>query len=210
MTINQKEKKYINASARDSKQDICAYPDFIILPGLPNNYTIECKNLPKGTYNFNSNKVCMFFGTRYDFEHGIKTNVTWSYDPNHFSFTVTEPGEVKIEVKNVINIRKYVQSLRRQALANLHNQESLIQKDIKKHTDLGEEYNRTSFYDTIDECLIDGEDLIVDQTKSATDSDVKYLKLMRLEQLSVKLYEEQQRLNQARKELEQEANELLK
>lgn len=52
--------------------------------------------------------------------------------------------------------------------------ESLIKKDIKRRTNYGENYNRQSFYDTIDECVEIGEQLVsVYQTYN--DPDIAYL-----------------------------------
>ena len=43
----------------------------------------------------------------------------------------------------------------------------LIAKQVKKYTNLGEEYNQTSLYDTIQECLDNGEELLIEPTKQA-------------------------------------------
>ena len=53
-------------------------------------------------------------------------------------------------------------------------QPSLIQKDIKRHTNYGENYNRQSFYDTIDECMSSDEQL-VSLCKTGNDPDIAYL-----------------------------------
>ncbi len=52
--------------------------------------------------------------------------------------------------------------------------ESLIQKDIKRRTNYGENYNRQSFYDTIDECMETGEQL-VSLYQTSNDPDIAYL-----------------------------------
>ena len=43
--------------------------------------------------------------------------------------------------------------------------EQLIAKEVKKYTNLGKEYNQTSLYDTIQDCLDNGEELIVEPSK---------------------------------------------
>ena len=60
-------------------------------------------------------------------------------------------------------------------------QPSLIQKDIKRHTNYGENYNRQSFYDTIDECMYYDESLDVSSVKTS-DEDTMYLNQKRIEQ----------------------------
>ena len=183
-TINAQEFKYVNASARDSKQDIYAYPHFLGIPGLPNTYTIVCTNLPKGTYTFDKNldgrKVSLHYNTRHKVEQEDKKSIVNNHrELNKYSFEVVEPTEVMLVVEGVSSIRGYVVSLRKQALAN--QQATLIQKQIKKYTDYGENYNRQSFYDTIDECFENNDALIVAKPKDANDKDFKYLKEKELE-----------------------------
>jgi hypothetical protein len=48
---------------------------------------------------------------------------------------------------------------------------------------------------------MDEEDLIIDEKAPNTDKDVVYARLMRLEQLSLKLADEQRKVNAKRKEL---------
>ena len=52
--------------------------------------------------------------------------------------------------------------------------ERLIQKDIKRRTNYGENYNRQSFYDTIDEC-IESNVQLVSLFHTSDDPDVQYL-----------------------------------
>ena len=44
-------------------------------------------------------------------------------------------------------------------------EERLIAKEVKKCTNYGEEYNQTSLYDTIEDCLANGENLVVEPSK---------------------------------------------
>ena len=58
----------------------------------------------------------------------------------------------------------------------------LKDKPVKKQTYLGEEYARESLYETIEDCLADGEELIIDESKSIEAQIViDYLKYLELE-----------------------------
>lgn len=85
---------------------------------------------------------------------------------------------------------------------------TLIQKDIKKHTDWGEEYNRESFYDTIEECLMNGDTLLIDSNNHSDDKDARFLRYMRLEQLNAEMCQNNQEFNGDM--LEQYVNDLIK
>lgn len=185
--FNEKELEYINASIDDQSQDI--HREYI-----KSTTYINCK-LPKGHY-------LMKFRSTKDTKkaHGdllvkglkasINRNIVCFYldEPTNFYFSLTSGGNEEI----ITELRKFAVLNKRTLQAE---NERLIAKDIKSHTNLGAEYNRTSFYDTIDECLMDGEDLIIDKTKSLDDYDVKYLRYMYLEQLGSKLYKEDNNLN---------------
>lgn len=67
--------------------------------------------------------------------------------------------------------------------AKSSKKERLIAKEVKKCTNLGKEYNQTSLYDTIEDCLQNGEHLIIEPSKQAqADAVVNYLKYLNLEQ----------------------------
>ena len=99
-----------------------------------------------------------------------------------------------------------VRSLRMQSVINARNlskqQESLIVKDIKsRSTDLGEEYNRESFYSTIYECLINNETLEVDKTKPVNNYDTKNLRLLKIMQEKSRLQHQIDDLNKQEQDL---------
>ena len=83
----------------------------------------------------------------------------------------------------------------------------LIAKQVKKYTNLGEEYNQTSLYDTIQECLDNGEDLLIEPTKQAQANIVmSYLKYLELEQYITNLHKQGLELSKEETELESEIN----
>lgn len=67
----------------------------------------------------------------------------------------------------------------------------LIAKQIKKQTYLGEEHARESLYDTIEECLASGEELIIDEGKSKeAQTVIDYLKYLELERKIINLQQQ--------------------
>ena len=91
------------------------------------------------------------------------------------------------------------------------SQERLIAKQVKKYTNLGEEYNQTSLYDTIQECLDNGEDLLIEPTKQAQANEVmSYLKYLELEQYITNLHKQGLELSKEETELESEINSIKK
>ena len=111
-------------------------------------------------------------------------------------------------------VEEIVRSLRTQAVVNAKKlskeQESLIAKDIKAHTDLGEAYNRESFYATLYECLENDETLEVDFTKSPTDKDVNVLQCAKLQQDKNRLLAERKEIDNEISQIEKHREELLK
>ncbi|MFQ6724413.1 MAG: hypothetical protein ACLRFE_03685 [Clostridia bacterium] len=211
------EINYIYDSPCGSKNNIRAYCPGRESKHLPNTYNIKCHNLPKGTYSLKNKKVNFHFNTQYEMVYGDMSDSLREYFENwgNFSFKVLGDCEFILQVKRCKrkDIEPIVVALREQALKNYkksqQKQESLIQKDIKKHTDLGEEYNRTSFEETILDYFNDDEDLVVDLSKSAKDIDVKYLQLMKLMQDKNRYEIKQQKLDMESMELAIRENKLL-
>ena len=205
--LTPKEYDYISASVNDCSQEIrlSLYGDTLGISG----------KLVQGSYwiTFNSSR-----DADKAYNELIKNNnLTIKRDNNYISFTdYNAPIPIHFPISLHGGATGIVRELRRQVVLNrrelksAQTNQTLIQQDIKKHTNLGEEYNRTSFYDTIDECLMDEEDLIVDNNVPNNDSDVVYLKLMRLEQLSMKMDDERRRINKERKNLTAIQNQLNK
>ena len=110
-------------------------------------------------------------------------------------------------------VEEIVRSLRTQAVMNARNlsnqQESLIKKDIKNHTDLGEDYNRESFFRTIYECLENDETLEVDFTKSPADKDVNILQVAKLGQNKKRLLAERNEIDNEIAEIEKRRQEII-
>ena len=104
--------------------------------------------------------------------------------------TDIESNVISLRKQDVLNRRKFAKK-----------QETLIQKDIKTRTDLGEEYNRQSFEDTILDYFNDDENLIVDHSKSIKDPDIRYLQLMKLMQDKNRYEIKQQKLDMEAMEL---------
>jgi len=67
--------------------------------------------------------------------------------------------------------------------------ERLIAKQVRRCTNLGEDYNRESLYDTVEDYLQNGEDLVIEPSKqSQADAVVDYLKYLNLEQRIIQLH----------------------
>ena len=81
----------------------------------------------------------------------------------------------------------------------------LIAKEVKKCTNLGEDYNRESLYDTVEDCLANGEDLVIEPSKQAqADAVVNYLKYLNLEQRIIALRIQELALNKEENTLQDE------
>ena len=115
-----------------------------------------------------------------------------------------EDGEVSLcaKVRNMFDDDRSSESSQK---------ERLIAKQVKKYTNLGEEYNQTSLYDTIQECLDNGEDLLIEPTKQAQANIVmSYLKYLELEQYITNLHKQGLELSKEETELESEINSIKK
>ena len=67
----------------------------------------------------------------------------------------------------------------------------LIAKQIKKQTYLGEEHARESLYDTIEECLANGEELVIAEGKSKeAQAVIDYLRYLELERQIINLQQQ--------------------
>lgn len=87
----------------------------------------------------------------------------------------------------------------------------LIAKQVKKYTNLGKEYNQTSLYDTIQKCLDNGEELLIEPSKQAqANIIISYLKYLELEQSITNLHKQALELSKEETELEDEINSIKK
>jgi len=214
--ILKAEIDYINADIFDNTQDICAYAVHNESKLLPNKYNIRCSNIPKGIYSLHDN-VNFHFNTKYNMVYGdLSDSLREAFENwGDFSFKVLGNCEFLLQVKRCKHkdIERIVVTLREQALKNYKNsqqeQGTLIQKDIKQHTDLGEDYNRESFESTVIDYFIDDDDLEVDLSKSPKDKDVKYLQLMKLMQDKNRYEVKQQVLDMEATEIAIRENNLL-
>ena len=88
-------------------------------------------------------------------------------------------------------------------------EERLIAKEVKKCTNYGKEYNQNSLYDTVEDCLANGEDLLVEPSKQAqADSVVNYLKYLNLEQRIIALRIQELELNKEESAVQDEISSL--
>ena len=212
------ELDYIKRDIFDSDQDIYVYAKYPNMPKcLPNTYNIACKNLPIGSYSLKSKNIDLHFNTKWKLFYIDRNFMDIRYtEEDVLNFIMRESFDrIMFQVKRCKrkDIERIVATLREQALFNQRkleqNNQTLIQKDIKKHTDLGEDYNRDSFVDTIMDYFYDNEDLIVDSSKSPKDRDVKYLQLMKLMQDKNRHEIKQQKLDMEACELAIRENNLI-
>ena len=194
--FTEEELKYINDDIFNKENNIHA----TLL--ISDKYYIYA-TLPQGWYNFtvaeNEKMDCL----NHLRDKGVNANITYS----GIFLNINEPRIVNILVAT--NCDKIVKDLR-SILVLMNKKERLIAKDIKAHTDLGEDYNRESFEDTILDYFNDDEDLVVDFTKSPKDSDVKYLQLMKLMQDKNRHEIKQQKLDMEACELAIRENKLMR
>lgn len=173
---------------------------------------IVCNNIPNGFYSikFDDFDLASINESALCTDPCLSVNLDTRKGSTILNIEVLDNCDFQIIIDR-IDTSIAVHTLRQQAVLNARNQKtSLIKQDIARHTDLGKEYNRISFYDTIEDCIADGDDLIVDETKSPRDMDVKYLQIMKVMQDKIKLDAEQQALNAKKAELRRRENELLK
>ncbi len=182
--FTDEEIKYINSDINDQTQNIHRRLNTI------NDIFYLYANLPKGTY-------ILEISYHSDFCNQLEYfNIpSWITSNKYVHFIISKENENKRLFLAVDNIDHHIKSLRKQVVLNQREKERLIQKSIKSHTDLGEEYNRNSFEDTILDYFNDDEDLVVDLTKSPKDKDVKYLQLMKLMQDKNRYEIKQQKLD---------------
>ncbi len=88
-------------------------------------------------------------------------------------------------------------------------EERLIAKAVKKRTNYGKEYNQNSLYDTVEDCLANGEDLVFEPSKQAqADAVVNYLKYLNMEQRIIALRIQELELNKEENALQDEISSL--
>lgn len=201
--FTNEELEYIYADIRDENQDV-------YLSGVIN---ITAK-LPNGKYYLNLKTV--------------EDRQTLRDDLMSFDniYTLTDKKVVWFTIKNnekldlcfvYENAKDVIQSLRQQIVLNRRLEKGLISKDIVKHltfdescTDLGEKYNRESFYDTVHECLDEDITIWIDETKPLDDMDIRYLRTMKLLQDKQRLTKEKQILDAKLADLKKREDEIFK
>ena len=139
--FNQNELHYINANAFDEKLNI-----HISSHNLPDeNYCkIVCRNLV-GAYEIDleSNSIAFEAAKRLIKNPYIKF---WRPTLSAIKIEVVKNGEFVIAC-NHGNCIKLVRLLREQEIENIHQNATLIQKDIiSRQTNFGRKYNRESFH----------------------------------------------------------------
>ena len=171
----------------------------------------ETSSLSPGRYIITLNNASEIATTIKNFSN---YNIPVTTKGNTLIFDINTIGTPVIISTTEKNMRKVHRQLEARAIIRnkgvKNSNDSLIKKEIKAHTDLGEEFNRTSFYDTISECIELGEDLIVDTSKSPADPDIKYLQMNKYMQDEAKLVRERQKLEQKIRDLKQKQYELMK
>jgi len=215
--FTDKELAYIKADIHDETQDIYISGIARIKASLPKGkYCILVDDIDDRLY------MCDDLMAYYDISAIPKIANDDLKFLHKFCYTCTAPG-VTFNVHSNMSIEfsliherpehfaHIIHTLRKQAIYNSKlTQESLIQQDIKFHTDLGEEYNRQSFEDAILDYFNDDEDLMVDTSKSIKDKDVKYLQLMKLMQDKNRHEIKQQQLDMEATELAIRENKLMR
>lgn len=206
--FNEDELKYINADIYDKSQNVHIekYSRLII-----NTYNISCNNLPIGTYTLDINLNLPMTEYASMFCGYLRGKLIDNSTPtSNFSFNILDNCRFLLKTQypcRKSTIQNAVLSLRTQAVVNARNlskqEQSLIARDIKSHTNLGEDYNRESFYATIYECLANDETLEVDTTKPVNNCDTKNLRLF-------KIMQEKNRLQHQINDLNNEEQDLLK
>ena len=211
--------EYVEADIFDCDNDIYVYATYPNMPKyLPNTYNLACRNLPLGSYSLKGKHIDLHFDTIFKLAHTDDNFLDVRYtESDVFNFIVRETRDrILLQVKkcNRKNIENIVKDLRRQLILKQkqlgQDNQTLIQKDIKSHTDLGEDYNRESFYDTIWECVDIDETLDVDLTKSPKDKDINLLHFAKLMQDKSRLSAKQKELDKEKAELHQREIELMK
>ena len=220
--FTEQELAYINADIYDKSQPIHTYAKKIKNSILPNKYIIKCVNIPQGEY-VTRNNISFHNTTVHNMAYGFfyKRLIEVYPDMGYFEFEVLNDCEFVLKSKHCKQetIEKIIRSLRKQAVVNKQNlnKESLIQKDIKSHTNLGEDYNRESFYSTINECIVDKIPIEIDPNNKVIDADTISLHSAQLIQRQIKIaqkkreiYAEQKECRKALEELKNQAQTLNK
>ena len=204
--FTEEELSYINANVYDSTQNV-----YIEKPSklFISNYNIRCRNLAKGKYSLDTTiglpmheQAGMICG---DLRGKLADE---SISLGFFTFNILDNCTFSLRTQypcRKSTIQDVVRSLRMQSITNAKNtikQESLIVKDIKsRSTDLGEDYNRESFYSTIYDCLANNETLEVDKTKPVNNYDTKNLRLLKIMQEKSRLQHQIDDLNKQEQDL---------
>lgn len=197
------ELDYINENIFDSTQNIYVYAKYPNMPKcLPNTYNIACKNLPIGEYSLKGKHIDLHFNTKWKLAYIDRNfmDIRYTNESDVFNFIMRESlDRIMFQVKSKYkDIESIVKELRRQAIFNQRkleqNNQALIQMDIKNHTDLGEQYNRESFYATINECIQDDTTLEIDSNNTLIDADTISLHSAKLIQDQIIITREKRKL----------------
>lgn len=197
------EKQYINAYIDDRTQDI--HRNY----NSNSDVIYMCAKLPQGTYVLeisDNSDICNQL-EYFDIPSWVTSN-------KYVHFIITNETANKRFFLAADDIDDHVKNLRKQVVLRKRElqqaQERLIKKDIKSRTDLGEDYNRESFYTTLYEYLENDETLEVDFTKSPTDKDVNVLQCAKLQQDKNRLLAERKEIDNEISQIEKHREELLK
>ena len=204
--FTDEELKFINCNPLDTSNTIYA-----TYPILSSDFYVYVNHITPGKYQIDLHNKANIESFRKSIKYLGKIN---SIKGTTISFSIKMRRSFLIFAElNLAEGIELVKNLRKQVVLNnriLKEKERLIAKQIKTYTNLGEEYNRNSFVDTILECMENNEELLVDCTKSPKDQDVKFLCLMQITQQENNIAKEQEILNNKKFELEQRKVELLK
>lgn len=204
--FTDEELKFINCNPLDTSNTIYA-----TYPILSSDFYVYVNHITPGKYqmDLHTNKNIESF--RKSIKYLGKIN---SVNGTKVSFSIKMRRSFLIFAElNLADGIELVKNLRKQVVLNnriINEKKRLIAKQIKTYTNLGEQYNRNSFIDTILECMENNEELLVDCSKSAKDQDVKFLCLMQITQQENNIAKKQQILDAQKTELEQRKVELLK
>ena len=168
---------------------------------LPTTFFVQANNLPTGKYIIHIDDLkYVSLNTINLNKQGIKSYTKKS----ELIFFIKHKSSITLLSPTKTMASKIVYELRIQEIENTR-----VNQLTPTYTNLGEEYNQTSFIDTINECMEYGITLNVDKSKSLDDFYVMYLRRMKLMQNKKELADKKLALEIEEKELEKEENDLL-
>lgn len=168
---------------------------------LPTTFFVQANNLPTGKYIIHIDDLkYVSLNTINLNKQGIKSYTKKA----ELIFFIKHKSSITLLSPTKTMASKIVYELRIQEIENTR-----VNQLTPTYTNLGEEYNQTSFIDTINECMEYGITLNIDKSKSLDDFYVMYLRRMKLMQNKKELADKKLALEIEEKELEKEENDLL-